>query len=304
MLNILGTASLLLALTSPLGPGLHFVDVGQGSALILDAGDGGLVVVDSGPASGAEALLRGLDEHAGSAIDLWIHTHHDADHLGGFAPALAGFDARPGTDDDLAVAQLWDRGLHEPLPTSEAFALYLARAGTLRERPGPGRVFEVGALRVEVLELPPVAADAGQNNRGLALCVEVGGLRALLPGDLSASLVELAARDCGPVDVLWSSHHGAVDGSSLEAIAAADPVHVVISAGHDNTHCHPSSAALAAIHDRTAWILDAAGVEPRGSCPALAPLLGPDHALVGGDLWIGADGTIALGGPGGWVRAR
>ncbi|HVH99977.1 MAG TPA: hypothetical protein VM869_14775, partial [Enhygromyxa sp.] len=97
-----------------------------------------------------------------------------------------------------------------------------------------------------------------------------------------------AAAACGPVDVLWSSHHGSADASSATAIELADPTIVVFSAGHENGYCHPSPLALGAVRDRSAWLLDAAGIDPSGACSPLAEALGPAHTLVGGDLWIDA----------------
>ncbi|KIG14728.1 ComEC/Rec2-related protein [Enhygromyxa salina] len=292
----------LLGLAVPdAGPGLHFIDVGQGAALLLQGEAGERVLVDSGPAAGSDALLHALAEHGTNEVDLWIHTHFDADHIGGFSLAMTGLDRRRPSPDDPTVARLWDRGLAGPLPDSEAFALYLALAGTAREAPAPGSVYAVPGLRIEVLDLDPLPAAAPENDRGLALCVEVGGVRALLPGDLSAPRVELAAAACGVVDVLWLSHHGAANASSELAITLANPELTVISAGHDNDHCHPSPLALALLHGRQAWILDGAGVDPRGSCPALVDSLGAQHHLVGGDLWIDAELRSWLGISGGWV---
>jgi beta-lactamase superfamily II metal-dependent hydrolase len=283
------------------GPGLHFIDVGQGSAMLLRGEGGELVLVDSGPASGAEAILHALAEHEAGELSLWIHTHHDADHIGGFALLLAGLDGRPNSDDDLVFGQLWDRGLAGPLPDSEAFAVYLALADERREVPDPGTVFELAGLRIEILALDPPPAAAPENDRGLALCVEVGHLRALVPGDLSAARLELAAAACPDVDVLWLSHHGAANASSSAALELANPGLVVVSAGHDNVHCHPSALALALAHDRRTWILDAAGLDPRGACPPLTQAMGPEHQLVGGDLWIDDTASVWIGGATGWV---
>lgn len=298
---ILTAISTLLLLSPPEGgPGLHFIDVGQGAALMIVSDDGELVIVDSGPAAGAEAILHALAEHEVDEVSLWIHTHYDADHIGGFGPVRIGLDGRPGSADDVEIGQLWDRGLAGPLPDSEALELYFALAGERREAPAPGSVFSGSGLRVEVLALDPLPSAAPENERGLALCVEVGDLRALLPGDLPAARVELAAAACGSVDVLWLSHHGAADGTSSAALELADPALTVISAGHDNAHCHPSALALALIHERTAWILDGAGVDPRESCPAIVESLGPEHHLVGGDLWIDDGLRSWLGGAGAW----
>ena len=295
--------SLLLLAPLETGPGFHFIDVGQGSALLLRSSEGELVLIDSGPTAGAEAILHALSQHAVSRISLWVHTHHDADHIGGFAPVLAGLDGRPGSDDDIEFERLWDRGLAGSLPDSEALSLYFALADSRREVPDPGTVFELPDLRVEVLALDPPPAAAPENDRGLALCVDVGGVRALLPGDLSTSRFELAAAACPDVDVLWLSHHGSANASSSLGIELADPSLVVVSAGHENVHCHPSPLALALVHDRPAWILDAAGLDPRGACSPLADSLGPAHRLAAGDLWLDTDLRPWIGSAGSWISA-
>lgn len=291
---------LLLAptvLLAPTGAGLHFVDVGQGSALLVRGREGEVVLVDSGPPSGAEALLRALDEHELDRVDLWIHTHFDADHVGGFARVVAGNDGAWPSDDDVAVAQLWDRG-DADLPDNDALALYLALAEDRRRAPSPGQHFEAAGLSLRVLELDPPPADVSENERGLALCLELEGTRVLIPGDLPAARVAEAALACGPVDLLWASHHGSASGLDAPTLAIVDPARVVIGAGPDNAYCHPAASTLALLHAHEVWLLDAAGVDPRGECPGLAETLGPRHTLVGGDLWITRD-AVWLGMPGG-----
>lgn len=289
---------LSILLIEPTGAGLHFVDVGQGSALIALGPEGDVVMFDSGPASGAEPLLRALDEHAITRIDLWIHTHYDADHLGGFGRVIAGLDGQWPTSDDRAVDRLWDRG-DERLPTTDALALYWTLAGERRTRALPGTRAWAAGIDLEVLDLDPPPADAPENDRGLAICLDLDGLRVLIPGDLAAERVALAAAACGPVDVLWASHHGGADGLSSEVLALADPRRVVISAGRDNGYCHPSAGTIAALHEREVWLLDAAGVGPGGECDSLASSFGANHHLIGGDLWIASDGALLLGMPGG-----
>ena len=132
---------------------------------------------------------------------------------------------------------------------------------------------------------------AAENARGLAICVEIGGLRLLVPGDLPAAQAAEAAADCGVVDVLWAAHHGGADGSSAAVIAAADPALVVISAGRDNPYCHPASITLARLSGRAVWISGLAGAGPLGACPGLATSFGAQHRLLAGDLWLAAEGS-------------
>jgi beta-lactamase superfamily II metal-dependent hydrolase len=271
----------------PTGAGLHFIDVGQGSALLVIGREGHAVMIDSGPPGAAEAVIHALDEHGLLRVDLWIHTHFDADHVGGFARVIAGADAIAGSDDDIDVTTLWDRGL-DGAPGSDAVAAYHVAAGDRRRTAASGDLWEVPGLSVRLVDTGIAAEIAAENARGLALCVDIEGLRLLAPGDLPAAQAAVAAAACGVVDLLWAAHHGGVDGTSEAVLAAADPALVIISAGHDNAYCHPAAVTLARLRERAVWISDLAGGGPLGRCPGLATSFAADHRLLSGDLWLAA----------------
>lgn len=282
------TAVLLAGLVlGPVGPGLRFLDVGQGNALLLVGPEGQVVMIDSGPPAAAEVVVHALDEHALQRVDLWIHSHFDADHVGGVARAIAGADGIAGSEDDVEVAALWDRGL-DAAPDTEAVAAYLAVAGDRRRTATAGDRFAAPGLLVYAVETGAPPGLAAENARGLALCVEIGGLRLLAPGDLPADQVAVAAAACGPVDVLWAAHHGSAGATSEAVLSAADPALVVISAGRDNPYCHPAAVTLARLRGRAVWISGLAGAGPLGACPGLATSFGPEHRLLAGDLWLPA----------------
>ncbi|MEZ4381446.1 MAG: MBL fold metallo-hydrolase [Nannocystaceae bacterium] len=262
---------------------LRWVDVGQGAAMIAVDGDVA-VVIDSGPSAAAEPLLAALDAHGVRRVDLWIHTHFDADHLGGVLRAVDGADAIAGTGDDLEITSLWDRGLEAP-PSTGVMERYLARFADRRSAPALGDRWARGRISVEVVG---IGAGPQENARGLALRVEVSAITAAVLGDLPAAEGVVAAARAGPVDVLWASHHGARGGFDPALLEPLDPGLVVISAGHDNRYCHPAPEVLAWLADRPVWITGAAGVAAHGRCPALAPALGPEHEVRGEDLVLRA----------------
>ena len=264
-------------------PGLRLIDVGQGSALLV-IGDGAAVLLDSGPSGAAEAILAAIELHRIEAIDLWVHTHFDADHLGGATRVLAGRDGVAGTDDDLEVGEFWDRGFDD-VPSTATFAAYAAAVEGRRRAVVSGERWTRGGISVEVVAGP--AAAGGENERGIALRIDVMGVTVLAPGDLPPSALGELAR--APVDILWASHHGARDATTPDLLAALDPRLVVVTAGLDNPYCHPSARVVAWLGARPAWFTGAAGLAPDGPCEPLASHLGEAHAVVGGDLWIAAD---------------
>ena len=175
----------------------------------------------------------------------------------------------------------------DPLPTVHGgFAAPLAWLALWR---GDAWVcWDAPGLSLRLVATGAPAALAAENARGLAICVELGGLRLLAPGDLPAAQAAAAAADCGVVDVLWAAHHGGADGSSTEVIAAADPALIVITAGRDNAYCHPAPITLARLAEREVWISGLAGAGPLGGCAGLATSFGARHRLLPGDLWLAA----------------
>ncbi len=274
----------LVTLLALADPGLHFLDVGQGSALLVVEPGGRAIMVDSGPAGAAEAVLAALREHEIEEVALWVHTHWDADHVGGFSRVVAGEDGRHFTEDDIEVVSLWDRGF-AGAPATDAVITYALLAGQRRSDVSDGSTMTLGEAHVWSVPLERGALET-ENHRGLALCVTVAGTRLLAPGDLPAATAERAADACGRADVLWASHHGSADGISPELVQVADPDVVIVSAGRENAYCHPSPVTLGALSEREVWITHAAGVSPRGACEPIAGILGPRHRIVGEGVWL------------------
>lgn len=275
-----------LARAAP-GPGVRFIDVGQGSALLAIGREGHALLVDAGPPGGSEAIVAALADHGIGTIDLWILSHFDTDHVGGFARVLAGADGLADTDDDLEVLERWDRGL-EGAPATVAVQAYAAAVAP-RRAVAAGERWQALGLEVRVVPAGTAPERAAENARGLALCVDIEAIRILAPGDLPADQVAAAAAACGPVDVLWASHHGSRTGISQAVLAAADPALVVVSAGADNAFCHPHLETLSLLHDLPVWLTDLAGASPSTTCPGLATAWGPEHHVALADLWLPCD---------------
>lgn len=271
-------------------PGLVVFDVGAGAGMAL-VGSEAVVLVDAGSAGGAEAILAGLDGLGARPIDLWVVTHLDGDHVGGLAPVVAGLDGQLGTADDRWPTAVWDRG-SEAAPHTSTVDLYAAMFADVRRTARIGDRFGRGDLSIEVVldETDSLGADADENERGLALCVDVSGLRLLALADLPAERGKIAAERCGPVHVLWASHHGASDGTDTELLEIADPAIVLISAGRGAAHCHPAPTTLARLAGRRVWMTGAAGLggDP---CPSLAPAWDPDFVVAGGTFWVPVPGA-------------
>ena len=221
-------------------PGWWFVacDVGQGDGLVLRAGDGTAVVVDTGPDPvAADDCLRTLGvDH----VALLLLTHMDLDHVGGVAGVVRGRAV------DLAVTSPHPE---TPARTAAVRAALGPRGVTLRAAP-VGSSWRIGSVTLEFLapRADELAADCDPNDCSVVTRATVDGHRVLLTADeseaaqdrLLASGIDLSA------DVLKVPHHGSrfTDPAFL---AAAHARLAVVSVGAENRYGHPAPATMQAL---------------------------------------------------------
>ncbi|WFB09635.1 ComEC/Rec2 family competence protein [Streptomyces sp. LX-29] len=242
-------------------PGWRMVacDVGQGDALVLAAGAGSAVVVDTGPEP--RTVDRCLRDLGVDQIPLLVLTHFHADHVAGLAGAVRG---RP-------VGAIQTTALAEP-PGQAALVRRVARAARIPVITAtPGERRRAGPLSWEVL-WPPVGAAAarggapggstgwpgeGPNDASVTLLVRTGGLTLLLLGDLeppAQRALLAAAPGLGPVDVLKVAHHGSAY-QDPELLRRLRPRLAVVSCGADNPYGHPSPRTIAALRRQGAVVV-------------------------------------------------
>lgn len=214
------------------------LDVGQGSAVLLELPGGGTALVDGGgfadPAAfdvGARVVAPFLWRRKIASIDTLILTHPNADHMNGLV-----FIA-----DHFQVRALWTSGESRPGAGYEALMQAAARRGIavpdFSELP---RESVVQGARIEVL-YPPVDFlersrterwRRDENNNSLVTRVSLGQTSVLIPGDImrpaEKELVALAGERLRST-VLIAPHHGSRSSSSEEFLRAAAPAAVLIS---------------------------------------------------------------------------
>ncbi len=213
---------------------VHFVDVGQGDAIVLRTADA-LVVVDAGQ---HDELASYLAEIGVDAVDLVIATHGHADHIGGFEAVFERFPVR----------QVWYNGQTHTTRTFErVIDAVLASDADYRE-PGKGEQAMFSGLVLTVLHPLASAADYDGHLHDMNIVVraEYGDFSVLLTGDAEAEVERqliAAAVELGST-VLKLGHHGSRTSSSAAFLQAVDPEVVVYQAGIDNRYGHPHPEVL------------------------------------------------------------
>ncbi|MEZ4464175.1 MAG: ComEC/Rec2 family competence protein [bacterium] len=150
---------------------VDFVAVGQGDAMIVRGG-GQVLLVDTGPPTGADALLAYLRHEGIGRVDRVIISHGHPDHDGGLE-ALAA---------EIPIGEVWTHG--RALPT-DRWRRIRAALGPTPVRRAPLGHTPLGPLAVEVLLTSP-PADLEENDASVALRVVGPAGSVLLTGDLEA----------------------------------------------------------------------------------------------------------------------
>ncbi|MEV7007876.1 ComEC/Rec2 family competence protein [Streptosporangium sp. NPDC051022] len=216
-------------------------DVGQGDGLLVAAGPGRAVVVDTGP--DPVRMDRCLKSMGVREVPLVILTHPHFDHVGGLDGVLRGRAVGAVVVTPRRVAE------------SESVRLTsdLARRGIAEWAAQPGASWRFGPSELTVLApwAEPSAPGGGEgtvvNNASVVLHVRWAAGTALLSGDIETEAqAELLRRGMPQADILKVPHHGSAryDPAFLAATAARA---ALISVGTDNDYGHPAPSTLAGL---------------------------------------------------------
>jgi beta-lactamase superfamily II metal-dependent hydrolase len=258
-----GAPPAVLGAASPPANGrmtVHFYDVGQGLAALVDLPGGGHVLVDAGdqprrPGCGEacsaadEHLVRRLREDLqGAPIDLvWI-THQHSDHIGGVASVVDAATVRAYVDNGRD-------GSHAEVRRARTA---VREQGATVSVVDPGHLdlpAEVRAAVGPAVTLTPVVPDrwppscAGDpNDCSIALRIDFGSSSVLFTGD--AEHDEEARLDPrGAVTLLQVGHHGSETSTTPAFLFKVRPRYAVISAGApgegmNRDYCHPRALVV------------------------------------------------------------
>ena len=212
---------------------VHFIDVGQGDAILLSC-DGETAMVDAGTPQFEEDLLSYLQSQNIGKPKYIFATHPHADHIGSMAAVVDTF----GCDNFI---------MPEMVSYTQTFENMLAsveQAGCQTAYGVAGDTFALGDAQLKLL-WPSEGFDTSDPNEiSLVLQVTYGEYSFLLTGDAGETAEEGFLSQVQPVTVLKAGHHGS-DTSSTEAfLQKAQPEYVVISVGAGNSYGHPSPAML------------------------------------------------------------
>ncbi|HEY0011094.1 MAG TPA: MBL fold metallo-hydrolase [Candidatus Paceibacterota bacterium] len=218
---------------------VHFLDVGQGDAILIETPGGVDVLIDGGP---DRSVLRALPKKLGlfdRHIDMVIATHPDKDHVAGLIDTLDRYHVSyfmgPGIAHDSSYAD----ALTEAVESEPGLTAFVARRG-MRIHLGEG-------IYADVLFPDRDVTNVETNEGSITLRLTYGETSFLMAGDVSSTIEDYLVTLDGEAlqsDVLKASHHGSRHSTSAAWINAVRPAVFVVSAGKGNSYGHPAPEVL------------------------------------------------------------
>jgi beta-lactamase superfamily II metal-dependent hydrolase len=245
---------------------IYVIDVDQGDATLLLSPGGESMLIDAGTAAYADRIDNLLTQLGIRQIDHLLATHHHKDHVEGFERVVNGPDNQPNTADDRHPRKaIWDRGgsvsdqayrsvrerykdLHRALTgdTKDSFP-YIKLEGDVSVKV----MATSGKILTRSGAIQRVDCGSDENCRSIGTLVSFGDFRFWTGGDLTgggnttADVESLLADQFDDlIDVYNVHHHGSNTSSNEKFLQKLKPQVAIVSAGKDNSHCHPNAELL------------------------------------------------------------
>ena len=210
---------------------VHFLDVGQGDAALIDCGPTE-VLIDGGDNGAGAAVVAYLAAYVDGPLDYLIATHPDADHIGGLDEVLAAYP----------VGEVIDSGRTSDTKTyADYWAAVQAEGCTLSY--DEDRILPLSDNTVlSLLETGDAWGDS--NACSVVAQLTCGNVQVLFTGDMTAQVEAAALPLFGDIDVLKVAHHGSASSTSQAFLDVVRPECAVISYGQGNRYGHPTAQVL------------------------------------------------------------
>ena len=217
---------------------VHFINVGQGLAILVQSG-GENLLYDGGNRAHADEVVQYLKNQQIETIDYMISSHYDEDHLGGLVKCLDNFEVEHVLGSDY-------------VHTSELFNTFMNTAtahALIVEYPSVGDAYEFGTGSFTVMA--PDGISQNSNDNSVVIRLVNGNNSFMFMGDAEETseqdMISTGMNlDC---DVLSLGHHGSASSTTWDLLEASTPSWAVISCGQDNSYGHPSAETMGKLKD-------------------------------------------------------
>ena len=229
---------------------VSFIDVGQGSASLLQLVGGRTIIIDAGATTapgfncGEKIVAPFLWSRGVGRIDDVILTHADADHYNGIPPLFERFRPLrlwlPEQQSDKTGYQrlVEDARRHDIEIKYPQEGVFIAHHGSTLAIIGDDMPDHAGEKNLKNDK------ESGNNDRGLVISLHTPEFSILFPGDISSAREQTLVRADRKLhhDILLSPHHGSSTSNSQDFLKSVKPDYMVVSAGSGRSELFPSAA--------------------------------------------------------------
>ena len=214
---------------------VHYLDVGQGDAVLIKQGDSAMLI-DAGNNDKGTTVWSYLLSQNIESLEYAIGTHPDADHIGGLDVVLYKTDCStiflPACENDTK--------------TYEELIQTIGQRNQKVVVPKQGENYSLGKARFQILTDTDKNYGEETNDFSIAIRMVFGETSFLFTGDagIEAEQDMLASGLTLSADVYKASHHGADTANSESFLTAVKPACCVISCGEGNSYGHPRAGFL------------------------------------------------------------
>lgn len=218
---------------------VHFIDVGQGDATLIQA-PGGNVLIDGGDIHTSDELIQYLRYVGVEDITYVIATHPHSDHIGGLISVLEEFN----------VENIMMPRVAHTTVTFDRFISAIENNNLEIQEPVVNDTFNIGDVEFLVLA-PKSNSYTSLNDYSIALKMNYGNTSFIFTGD-AESISENEMVQSGNVlsaQVLHVGHHGSNTSTTEAFLKSVSPSIAVISVGEDNRYGHPHIDVINRLQD-------------------------------------------------------
>lgn len=214
---------------------VHFIDVGQGDAILVLSPNGSTMLIDAGPKTAGQKVVSYLKKAGITSIDLVVATHPHEDHIGGMQDVFSNF----------SVKKVIDSGLAHTSSTYENFLKTIDQKDIAFEIAKSGNKVNLDKdLNIDILHPGTTVNDPNNNSVVLKLTYEKTSF--MLTGDAEKEAEEIilsSSKDLS-AQILKVGHHGSSTSTSTAFLQSVKPEVAVIQVGTDNKYGHPTQETI------------------------------------------------------------
>lgn len=215
----------------------YFLDVGQGDATLLNFPFSGRMLIDSGDGKIIEHSLAKIGGYFRRSVDVWILSHANLDHYGGFLKLIDSSEPQVFIYNGFNSEAQSFQQLINKLKEKNIPIIVLAK----------GDKIKIGNNQFDILWPPSDSPPKDLNDNSLILYFKNFFGTALFLGDVSQKIlgqIQNYFNNGLVVDILKVAHHGSKTSLNKEFLDSVKPKISLIGVGLNNRFNHPHSEVV------------------------------------------------------------